>query len=75
MSDPGSLQAGVSKPGPRPEPETAGEMLRLAREFLERKGLAEARLESELLVAHALELDRLKLFLSLDRSLARASSS
>ncbi len=59
----------VTKPGSRPEPETAGEMLRLGREFLERKGLSEARLESELLVAHALGIDRLKLFLSLERPL------
>lgn len=49
------------------EPTTAGEMLARAREFLGRKQLPEARLEAELLVAHALGLDRLKLFLSLDR--------
>jgi len=39
----------------------------MARAFLERKGVAEARLEGELLVAHALGLDRLKLFMQLDR--------
>jgi release factor glutamine methyltransferase len=42
-------------------------MLRMAREFLARKELDEARLEAELLVAHALGLDRLGLFLQLDR--------
>lgn len=48
-------------------PATAGEMLALAREFLARKRLPEARLDAELLVAHALGLDRLHLFLALDR--------
>ena len=41
-------------------------MLAMARSFLERKGLDEARLEAELLVAHALGRDRLGLFLHLD---------
>ncbi len=41
-------------------------MLALARGFLERKGLGEARLEAELLVAHALKVDRLGLFMRLD---------
>ena len=40
--------------------------MELARGFLERKGLGEARLEAELLVAHALGLDRLGLFMRLD---------
>ena len=39
----------------------------MARAFLERKGVEEARLEGELLVASALGLDRLKLFMQLDR--------
>jgi release factor glutamine methyltransferase len=42
-------------------------MLARAREFLARKSLPEARLDAELLVAHALGLDRLRLFLALDR--------
>ena len=41
-------------------------MLSLARGFLERKGLGEARLEAELLVAHARQVDRLGLFMRLD---------
>ncbi|HUR27931.1 MAG TPA: hypothetical protein VM509_07085, partial [Planctomycetota bacterium] len=51
-------------------PRTAGEMLRLGREFLERKQIASARLDAEWLVAHALGLDRLRLFLALDRPLS-----
>jgi release factor glutamine methyltransferase len=55
-----------NEPPPAP-PDTAGEMLARAREFLARKGLPEGRLEAELLVAHALGLDRLRLFMGLDR--------
>ena len=47
-------------------------MLRMAREFLERKGLAEARLDAELLVGHALGLDRLQLYCELDRLITDA---
>ena len=53
----------------RAEPRTAREMLALARGFLEKKGVEEARREAELLVAHALGVDRLQLFLALDRPL------
>ncbi|MCZ6596466.1 MAG: peptide chain release factor N(5)-glutamine methyltransferase [Planctomycetota bacterium] len=42
-------------------------MLERGRAFLERKGLESPRLEAELLVAHALGLDRLQLFLALER--------
>jgi len=49
------------------KPRTAGEMVKLGREFLAKKGIEEARLESELLVAHSLGVDRLKLFLQHDR--------
>lgn len=45
-------------------------MLVRAREWLARHAPEEARLESELLVAHALGLKRLELFLALDRPLA-----
>ena len=44
----------------------------MARSFLERKELEEARLESELLVAHALGLSRLQLFLQLERPVTGA---
>jgi release factor glutamine methyltransferase len=53
-------------------PRTAGEMVALARAFLARKGVENARLESELLVAHALSLTRLKLFMELDRPIGAA---
>lgn len=42
-------------------------MLNLARAFLERKGLGDSRRESDLLVAHALGLDRLGLYMRLDQ--------
>lgn len=42
-------------------------MLARAREFLTRKATDAPRLEAELLVAHSLGLDRLQLFLQLDR--------
>ncbi len=41
-------------------------MLERARHFLERKGVEEARLDADLLVAHALGVDRLHLLLRLD---------
>ena len=47
-------------------------MLRMAREFLERKGVEEARLDAELLVGHALGLDRLQLYCELDRPITGA---
>lgn len=57
----------MTTPPTQTQPRTAQEMLAMARAFLERKGVAEARLEGELLVAHALGLDRLRLFMQLDR--------
>ena len=47
-------------------------MLELARGFLARKGLGEARLEAELLVGHALGLDRLGLYMRLDQPVTPA---
>jgi release factor glutamine methyltransferase len=44
-------------------------MLERAREYLRRHGLEAWRLEAEMLVAHALGLERLQLFLALDRPL------
>lgn len=49
------------------QPRTPRELVALGRGFLERNGAGEARLDAELLVAHALGLPRLKLFLELDR--------
>jgi release factor glutamine methyltransferase len=51
------------------EPRTAREMLARGSAFLARKGVEAPRREAELLVAHALGLDRLSLFLSLERPL------
>jgi len=62
-------QSGSRSSPPDSAPRTAGEMLRLGREFLQRKQIKEARLDAELLVAHALGIDRLRLFLELDRPL------
>jgi len=42
-------------------------MLRMAQEFLERKGIEEAQFEAGLLVGHALGLDRLQLYCELER--------
>lgn len=53
-------------------PRSAGEMLARARDFLARKEVPDARLEAELLVAHALGLDRLHLFLDLERPIDEA---
>lgn len=53
-------------------PKTAGEMVQMARAFLERKGVSEARLESELLIGHALALTRLQLFMQLDRPVTKS---
>jgi release factor glutamine methyltransferase len=47
-------------------------MLARAREFLARKSTGEPRLEAELLVAHALGLTRLQLFLRLDQPVLEA---
>lgn len=58
--------------GGEPPPRTARELLERARAFLARKGLAEGRLEAELLVAHALGLERLRLFVELDRPVMAA---
>lgn len=72
MADTLRPQPRQSAAGARPTPRNAGEMLALGKQFLEAKGRADARLEAELLVAEALELDRLKLFLSLDRPVTGA---
>jgi len=59
--------AGADARGTLPRPVDAREMLRMAQEFLERKGVEEARLDAELLVGHALGLDRLQLYCELER--------
>jgi release factor glutamine methyltransferase len=57
----------ASTPRDARDPRDAREMAARGREFLERRGVEAPRLEAELLVAHALGLDRLRLFLELDR--------
>ena len=52
-------------------PRTAREVLARGRTFLERKGVDASRLDAELLVAHALGLDRLHLFLELERPVSQ----
>ena len=54
-------------PPPPGAPRSVGEMVALARAFLERKGIEEARLEADLLVACALGVDRLGLRLRLEQ--------
>jgi release factor glutamine methyltransferase len=48
------------------------EALQLGAEFLERRGVENGRREAELLLGHALSLERLQLFLALDRPLERS---
>jgi release factor glutamine methyltransferase len=48
-------------------PRTAREILERGRKFLEGKAVEEFRLDAELLVAHALKLNRLGLFMALER--------
>lgn len=68
MSNP--AQGKVS--GQPESPRTAREMLLLARTFLARKGLGDSRREADLLVASALGLDRLGLYMRLDQPLLGA---
>jgi release factor glutamine methyltransferase len=70
--EPAEKGGAAAQGGRPPAPRTAREMLSLARGFLERKGLGEARLEAELLVAHALKVDRLGLFMRLDAPIQSA---
>lgn len=53
-------------------PRNAGEVLARSRAFLEAKRSGASRLDAELLVAHALGLDRLGLFMALDRPVVTA---
>ena len=53
-------------------PRSPRDLLARGRQFLERNGCDEARLDAELLVAHALGLERLRLFLDLDRPIDEA---
>jgi release factor glutamine methyltransferase len=65
------LQRAPGRSAEEGEPRTAREMVARASAFLARKGVEAPQREAEHLVAHALGLDRLRLFLSLDRPLER----
>ena len=64
------MSGGADARGTLPRPADAREMLRMAQEFLERKGVEESRLDAELLVSHALGMGRLQLFLELERPIS-----
>jgi release factor glutamine methyltransferase len=51
---------------------TVVEVLRRTQAFLQKKGSPSARLDAELLVAHALEMDRLEVYLKHDQPLAES---
>lgn len=51
-------------------PKTIRELLKATQPWLQKKGVAEARLDAELLVAHALKVRRIDLFLDLDRPMS-----
>jgi release factor glutamine methyltransferase len=51
---------------------TLGEVLRAATEYLQRKGVDTPRLDAELLLAHALDLQRIQLYTEYDRPLTDA---
>lgn len=81
MTSPGEVSGGGPTPAgagagragaegtPPATPRTAREMLAMSRAFLERKGLGNPRLEADLLVAHALGLARLQLYMRMDQPL------
>ena len=69
MSD-SSTERGAPSQASAETPRTAREVSDRGRLFLENKGVEEARLDAELLVAHALGMDRLGLFMTLDRPVA-----
>jgi release factor glutamine methyltransferase len=67
----------VSKSIPEPPPERAGavtilEVIRRGTDFLEKKGVPAPRLQVEHLLAHALGMPRMNLYLSFERPLTQA---
>ena len=69
---PGPAQGAAARSGAPEAPGTAREMLSMSKAFLERKGLENPRLEADLLVAHALGIERLDLYMRLDQPLLAA---
>ncbi|MBI2684219.1 MAG: peptide chain release factor N(5)-glutamine methyltransferase [Actinobacteria bacterium] len=56
-------------------PLTIGEVVRKTTSFLAARGVSSARLDAELLVAHALGIDRLRVYTEHDRPLTRAETA
>ena len=69
---PGPVRGAAARAASPEAPGTAREMLAMSKAFLERKGLENPRLEADLLVAHALGIERLELYLRLDQPLLAA---
>jgi release factor glutamine methyltransferase len=61
--------AGAANHGPVPDVWTIRGVVRWSADDFAARGIESARLDAELLVAHALELDRVKLYMDLDRPL------
>ncbi len=66
MSEAGS-GPGASGSGERPRTWTVLELLRWTTEYFERHGIEGARLDAEVLLAHALESDRLRLYIDYEK--------
>jgi release factor glutamine methyltransferase len=60
-----------SRPQASTDPWTVLRMMRWSAEYLESKGVVPGRLDAELLLAHALGVERLALYLEFDRPLTR----
>ncbi len=54
---------------PKPDRWTVKAILEWTADYFREKGMSSGRLDAEILLAHALELDRLRLYLNLDRPL------
>lgn len=71
-SNPEDSQFPMEDKPPRPDRWTVKAILQWTSDYFKGKGISSARLDAEILLAHALELDRLRLYLNLDRPLLPA---